>query len=202
MKQTVVEADLVAYKTDSSSCNCPHWHSYHLPCRHIILHRRLHGEPVYKPGEVDKRWHKSYQLSDMPQQSELKALKVVCSVVPSKMIPYKWNDKYNHCKAQCEVLCGIMAECCQDLYMERYNQLVELGEMWSAGKQVVQAEVSNISKISGFHFTSATNMVIKAESSSSETPECDLNVVIKAESSPTKTPDSDPGFENDKKCPQ
>ncbi len=174
MEQTVTEADLVACKTDSQSCNCPHWHCYHSPCRHIILHRRLHGimiydlllqcyidhgfktiffifagEPVYKRGEVAKRWHKAYQLSDMPQQSEIIPPKVGRSVIPSKMIPFKWNEKYNHCEAQCKVLCGILAECGQDVYMARYNQLVELGEMWSAGKQVVLAEVSNVSKVSG-----------------------------------------------------
>lgn len=42
-RQLCSEDDLQKWQSTNSSCLCPHWWSYRLPCRHIMQFRRKSG---------------------------------------------------------------------------------------------------------------------------------------------------------------
>ncbi|KAJ1526440.1 hypothetical protein ONE63_009574 [Megalurothrips usitatus] len=52
------------FKATTIHCECQHRWSFELPCRHMYQARRNLEEPVYKFGEIDKKWHKSAEREE------------------------------------------------------------------------------------------------------------------------------------------
>ncbi|XP_034238088.1 uncharacterized protein LOC117643353 [Thrips palmi] len=95
-KQIPSDDELEKWQTTNSSCLCPHWWSYLLPCRHIMQSRRKSGATIHDRSEIDPMWLLPDSDNDREEQSvDFGQGRVYHNVVP-KMIPQTWNERYTH----------------------------------------------------------------------------------------------------------
>ena len=90
--------------------------------------------------EVDRMWHQDYE-SGWQNSNNTLSQGIFGQVVPSKMVPHTWNDKFSHSMVTLKEIAGLMAECGQQEYSERHLVLQKLFGLWAAGKQAVVLEV-------------------------------------------------------------
>lgn len=116
--------------------------SYSLAC-HCLLDFLcwLLGLQLYDKNELDPMWHQGYETSHESECSEGQGQVVVKQVIPSKMVPRTWNDKYTHCMRTMKEMAAILSECAEKEYLKRHALLERLKSLWTEGKTALVVDL-------------------------------------------------------------
>lgn len=85
-------------------------------------------------------WRQGYEAYDSEASSSF-SHGVSQIVVPSKMMPETWNERYSHSMLKMKEICAVMSECGASVYAERYEILNNLLTLWAQDKKAAVFEV-------------------------------------------------------------
>ncbi|XP_034233441.1 uncharacterized protein LOC117640701 isoform X2 [Thrips palmi] len=139
LQQTVTEAEMAKLKPSTKDCQCTHWCSFNLPCRHIFHQRRLADCQLYCKDEINPMWLQGYESRSEDTTPHSQNISTV--VVPSKMMPHNAKDRYTHSMTLLRKIGNLMSESGERQYAERYSFLENVFELWASGKETVALEI-------------------------------------------------------------
>ncbi|XP_034248609.1 uncharacterized protein LOC117649731 [Thrips palmi] len=139
LSEKVEESSIHDHQSTTTYCACVTRLSFRLPCRHIMHLRLKEGLPLYERGEIDPMWLQ--ESVDVPVTQACSPGVVVAHRMPARIVPTNSQQRFTVAMDIAKKLCNVLAECGTSQYAHRHQQLKDLLEMWTKGKEIAILEV-------------------------------------------------------------
>ncbi|XP_057336089.1 MATH and LRR domain-containing protein PFE0570w-like [Microplitis mediator] len=140
----------VKVSSTSTSCSCLERTSMNLPCRHILLVRKIEKKNLFEETLCNERWTRNYYFETQrvfkSSDEQIPVPESIISSIEYKKKILSENEKFRKANEIAKKLPSLAAEVGTKLFTSRFKVLVDLLEAWQNNEEVEIIKITNRNK--------------------------------------------------------